>query len=136
MFKLKLQTIAVIEGIKRAWNSLKMFFVNLWKQITPKFSEWLKPIKNLWSGTKNLSSKIGNFFGGTELTAATPANKLPTQSLQKSYKNDGSRNQNNSFSITINAAKNDNAEAIANKVTNRISDFSKTFLFDPVPEVI
>ena len=46
------------------------------------------------------------------------------------------RTQNNNFNITINAAKNDDSESISDKVMNRISNFSKTFLYDPVPEVL
>ncbi|MBR1734566.1 MAG: phage tail tape measure protein [Alphaproteobacteria bacterium] len=46
------------------------------------------------------------------------------------------RTQNNNFNITINATKNDDSESITNKVMNRVSDFSKTFLYDIVPEVM
>lgn len=46
------------------------------------------------------------------------------------------RNQNNNFSITINAAKNDNPETIADKVMNRAGDYSKTFLYDEAAEAI
>ncbi len=46
------------------------------------------------------------------------------------------RTQNNNFTINIQADKKDDAEKISQKVMSRVSDFSKTFLYDTVPEVL
>ena len=49
---------------------------------------------------------------------------------------DISRTQNNNFTINIQTDKKDNAETISQKVMNRVSEYSKTFLYDAVPEAM
>ncbi len=76
--------------------------------------------------TFSFSSKIVNFFGSK--TSET-SSRLRMPDL-KNLKPEVTRNQNNSFNITVNASKNDNAESISQKVVSKISDYSRTFLYD------
>lgn len=46
------------------------------------------------------------------------------------------KTQNNNFTITINGAKNDDAESLSKKVMDKVSTFGKTFLYDPVEGAI
>jgi hypothetical protein len=45
------------------------------------------------------------------------------------------KNQNNSFNITVNAAKARDSEEVAKLVANRMKDYSSEFLFDAVGAV-
>lgn len=126
LFTAKLQEFGIIDTIKQKWESLKSFFKGIFDYLSPIIDKLSSPLASLWEGTKSISSKIGNFFGG-EKTATPSRMKMPDL---KGLKPDVTRNQNNSFNITVNASKNDNAETIANKVMNRISDYSRTFLYD------
>jgi capsular polysaccharide biosynthesis protein len=45
------------------------------------------------------------------------------------------KNQNNSFNITVNAPKARDAEEIAKLVANKMKNYSSSFLFDPVGAV-
>ena len=114
-----------------AWNKLKDFFKNLWSDVSFGAFDFLKPVTDFWD------TFTGNAQNTTNLIPTknenTKAIKLPDL---KHLKTDVVRNQSNNFNITINAVKNDDSESITDKVMNRVSDFSKTFLYDPVPEVL
>ena len=110
---------------------MKDFSKNLWSDVSSVVFDFLKPVTNLWDKCTS------NAPNTTELIPAknenTKAIKLPDL---KHLKTDVVRNQSNNFNITINAVKNDDPESITDKVMNRVSDFSKTFLYDAVPEVL
>ena len=148
-----------------AWESVKNFFKNIWKDIAPSWNGFLKYVdvlnvgEKVKSGWEKLKEYLKGFFDwiqgplksffkpslemldklkgwlpkiGGEKTS--PQLKIPRE--LKPANSNVTRNQNNNFSITINAAKNDNPEAIANKVVNRVGDYSKTFLYDEAAEAI
>lgn len=120
----------VVKKIKEIWSKLGDFFMKLWDDVSPHFDEWLKPVTELWNKGKSWASGvIDGVFGGAEPSLQLPDTKqLSTAS--------GARNQNNNFEITINANKGDNAESIAGKVMDKISNYSETFLFDMASEAI
>lgn len=130
LFIAKLQ--GFIDIIKQKWESLKSFFKGIFDYLSPIIDKITSPLAGFWEGAKGISSKIGNFFGGNR-SSATPQLKIPEL---KNLKSDINRNQNNNFNITVNALKNDNAESISQKVVSRISDYSRTFLYDEVAEAI
>ena len=88
---------------------------------------FFKPSLEMLDKLKGWLPKIGG-------EKTSPQLKIPRE--LKPANSNVTRNQNNNFSITINAAKNGNPEAIANKVVNRVGDYSKTFLYDEVAEAI
>lgn len=121
-FVAKLQEWGILDKIKSVWSSLKQFFLDLWDSISPNFSEWLKPIEGFWNKTKN-------FFGFSAENEEGVKKQLPT--LPKNYLlADGKREQNNTFEITINGTKTDDAQSLASKVVSEVSNYNKTFLFD------
>lgn len=79
------------------------------------------------------SSFWKKFSFGNKKDNATQKLELPKIEPMHSEIN---RTQNNNFTINIQVDKKDTAENISQKVMNRVSDFSKTFLYDPVPEVL
>lgn len=148
-----------------AWESVKNFFKNIWKDVAPSWNGFLKYVdalnvgEKVKSGWEKLKDYLKSFFDwikgplesffkpslemldklkgwlpkiGGEKTSSQL--KIPTE--LKPANSNVTRNQNNNFSITINANKNDNPEMIANKVVNRVSDYSKTFLYDEAAEAI
>ena len=46
------------------------------------------------------------------------------------------RTQNNNFSIRIEGTAKDSAKNIADKVVREVSNIHRTYLYDPVPEVL
>lgn len=128
-----MRELGFIDAIKQKWESLKNFFKGIFDCLLPIVDKITSPLKNLWSGAKQNLQKIGSLFS-SDLKAVGSKMEI-TKDLKPSNSNI-TRNQSNNFSITINAAKNDNAEAIANKVMNRVQDYSKTFLFDEVGATI
>lgn len=128
----KIDKLGIVDHILNAWEKLKDFFKGFFDEIAPLWNKFTMPISNLFDGAKNTISKIGSIFSKNESQLSA---KLKMPEL-KSTSPEVTRNQNNSFNITINATKNDDSESITNKVINRVSDFSKTFLYDAVPEVL
>lgn len=131
-FSSKIKELGITDGIIAAWNRVKDFFLQIWNKISPIIDKITKPLSNLWNGAKSGIQKIKNVFGSPK----SDSSKLKIPNELKPVNSNVTRNQNNNFSITINANKNDNPEAIANKVMNRVSDYSKTFLYDEVAEAI
>lgn len=118
-----MQELGFIDAIKQKWESLKDFFKWIFDYLSPIIDKISAPLSSLWEGTKNISSKIGNFFGNGRKSEVTKSKTLNLQGLRKSVaRPEVTRNQNNNFTINIQAAKNDNAESLANKVMNRVSD--------------
>ena len=131
-FLAKIHELQLTDKIIKAWEKVKRFFSNLIDKLTPAWNKLISPITSLF-GKEQSISKILTPSKSLELSSTN--NKLPDISDLKTNVS-GNRSQHNNFSITINAAKNDDSEAIANKVVNRVSDFGKAFLYDPVPEVL
>ena len=127
----EINAIGIVDPILKAWEKVKNFFSSFFNEITPLWKKFSTPISNLFDGAKSAVSKIKGLLKDKSL----PDAKLKMPKIT-SAPSEISRSQHNNFSITINAAKNDDSEAIANKVVNRVSDFGKTFLYDPVPEVL
>ncbi len=120
----KVKELGFVQYIIDAWNKLKTFFKNLWDDITPSFDSITKPLSNLWDRVKSIMPDFGN---SAKITA-TPGNlKLPDV---KQMAPNSTRTQNNNFTINVQAAKNDDAETLSKKVVNRVSEFSKAFLYD------
>ena len=128
----KINSFAITQKIIDAWEAVKNFFKKFFDELTPLWNKFTAPISNLFSGAKKIVSKVGSALGFSDSKTETTL-KIPEM---KQMAPEISREQNNNFNITINAAKNDDSETISNKVMNRISNFSKTFLYDPVPEVL
>ena len=128
----KINSLGIVDHILKAWKKIKSFFKGFFDEITPLWNKFTVPVSNLFNGARSAVSKVKELFSRDEsLTGARL--KMPKITSAPS---EISRNQNNNFNITINAVKNDDSESITNKVMNRVSDFSKTFLYDPVPEVL
>ena len=125
----KINSLGIVEPILSAWEKVKSFFKDFLNMITPMWDKVTSPISDLFSNAKNMVSNI--FFKKEQ---STPERlKIPEI---KPAQSEITRNQSNNFNITINAVKSDDSETITNKVMNRVSDFSKTFLYDAVPEVL
>ena len=124
--------IQITNGIIDAWNRVKNFFLQIWNTISPIIDKITKPLSNLWDGAKSGVQKISNLLNPQKNTSTQL--KIPRE--LKPANSNVTRNQNNNFTINIQTDKNDNPDAIANKVMNRVSDYSKTFLYDEVAEAI
>ena len=125
-FTAKLQELGVLESIRKKWEALKNFFKGIFDSLSPVIEKITAPLSRLWEGAKSIASGIGNFFS-REKTAAPSKLQAPQF---KQLNPDITKNQNNNFNITVNATRADDAESISRKVADRISDYSKTFLFD------
>lgn len=130
-FANKMKEWEIVDGIISAWTRVKDFFLKIWNSVSPIIDKIVKPISSLWDGAKSGLQKVGSLFQSDKTT--TSALKIP-QGMKPA--NSVTRNQHNNFSITINANKNDSSETIANKVMNRVQDYSRTFLYDEVVEAI
>ena len=124
--------IQITNGIIDAWTRVKNFFLQIWGKISPIIDKITKPLSNLWSGAKSGVKKIGDLFSSKKTTSTQL--KIPREI--KPANSNVTRNQNNNFTINIQTVKNDNPDEIANKVMNRVSDYSETFLYDEVAEAI
>ncbi len=153
------------DSVIPAWESVKNFFKNIWKDIAPSwdgffkyvdalnvgekiksgweklkeylkgFFDWIKgPLESFFKPSLEMLDKLKGWLPKIGGEKTSPQLKIPRE--LKPANSNVTRNQNNNFSITINANKNDNPEAIANKVVNRVSDYSKTFLYDEAAEAI
>ena len=125
-FLLKLNKLGVTDGIIAAWNKVKDILKSVWNEISPVIDAVTKPLSNIWNSAKNGIKTIGNLFNSGDKASSGIQISKDIRPANASV----NRNQNNNFSITINANKNDNAESLANKVVDRVSNYSKTFLYD------
>ena len=128
----KIKVLGIVDPVLKAWGKLKSFFKGCFDEITPLWNKFTTPVSNLFNGVKSAVSRIKGLFSKEE---SLPKAKLKMPEM-KQMPSETLRNQNNNFNITINAVKNDDSESITNKVMNRVSEFSKTFLYDPVSEVL
>ncbi len=128
----KINALGIVDPVLKAWEKLKSFFKGFFDEITPLWNKFTAPVSNLFNGVKSAVSRIKGLFSKEE---SLPKAKLKMPEM-KQMPSETLRNQNNNFNITINAVKNDDSESITNKVINRVSEYSKTFLYDPVSEVL
>ncbi len=124
--------IQITNGIIDAWTRVKNFFLQIWNTISPIIDKITKPLSNLWDGAKSGVQKIWNLYNPKKNTSTQL--KVPRE--LKPANSNVTRNQNNNFTINIQAARNDNSEEVADKVMNRVKDYSKTFLYDEATEAI
>jgi hypothetical protein len=115
-----------------SWTKLKTFFTGIWDDITPKWDVFTAPLSKIWDGAKSSVSSIGSLFSSNE-NRPSIASKLPPINSAKAAP--VTRNQNNSFNITVNAPRARDAEEVAKLVANKLKNYSTAFLYDAVPEV-
>ena len=111
---------------------MKTFFSDLFGFFKDKWSVITDSLKNLFDFSGIKLPKIGDLFGKSN--SSQLSSKIAE--VQKAAKPSINRTQSNNFTINIHANKNDSSEAIANKVMNRVQDYSRTFLYDEVVEAI
>jgi TP901 family phage tail tape measure protein len=141
------------------WEKVKAFFTTIWDSIKPiweKFSNFATGIfDKITSPLKAIKSGIGGLFGSSEekkspdksvfesmnsgigsLFSSSEEKKSPDiKKLPQISKANVSKNQNNSFNITVNATPDQNPTSIANSVSEKMKEFSGAFLYDPIGEV-
>lgn len=125
----KISDVGICDTFIKTWIKIKSFFINIFDSIQKKWSSLVAGFKNVsnFSGIK--LPKIGNLF-------ASGTSKLSEKVSEiRKISTPTTRNQSNNFSITINGAKNEDAESLSQKVMNKVSAFSKTFLYDEATEV-
>ncbi|GHU23362.1 hypothetical protein FACS189472_16350 [Alphaproteobacteria bacterium] len=117
------------------WEKVKEFFTTIWDSIKPiweKFSNFATGIfDKTTSPFSTIKSGIGSLFGSSDEKQKTESLKLP-QILKANV----SKNQNNSFNITVNATPDQNPTSIANSVSEKMKEFSGAFLYGPIGEVL
>lgn len=123
-----IDALNVGEKIKSGWEKLKTYLKSFFDWIKGPLEEFFKPLSELFDKFKGWLPTIGG-----EKTSSVAVKKFPDVGQLKT---DVTRNQNNNFTITINTAKNDNADTIARKVVNRVSEYERTVLYDKVQGVI
>ena len=131
-FLKKMEELGITNQIIEAWEALKKYLTNFFDVLKPMWDNLIAPIKNLFAGDSSITTKMKSII-------ETPKNDNSlSKNIAEIRKNNQSvsRTQNNNFTINIQGNKNDNAELLAQKVMNKISSFDKTFLYDPVPEVL
>jgi phage-related minor tail protein len=128
----KIESLNVADKIMASWQKLKTFFTGIWDDIAPKWDKFASPLSKIWDGAKSSVSSIGGLFKSDE-SKPSITSKLPPINSSKTAP--VTKNQNNSFNITVNAAKARDSEEVAKLVTNRMKDYSSAFLFDAVGAV-
>jgi TP901 family phage tail tape measure protein len=131
-FIAKVQELNIADKIMASWRKLKAFFIGIWDDISPKWDKFLTPFSKLWRGGKASVSSVGNLLKSDE-TKPSIASKLPPLNGAKAAS--VTKNQNNSFNITVNAPKARDAEEVAKLVANKMKNYSSSFLFDAVGAV-
>jgi TP901 family phage tail tape measure protein len=128
----KIKSLNIADKIMASWLKLKTFFTGIWDDIAPKWDAFTAPLAKLWDGAKSSVSSIGNLFSSDEAKPSL-ASKLPP--LNNANAAPVTKNQNNSFNITVNAPRARDAEEVAKLVANRMKNYSSAFLFDPIGAV-
>ena len=136
-FKSIIDSIGVTDFIISSWTRVQTFLSSIWDSVSVQFDSIQKKWNSLVSGFKNVFNfsgiklpKIGNLFASGSSKLSEKVSEIRKTSSQAI-----SKNQNNSFNIIINGAKNDDAESLSQKVMSKVSAFSKTFLYDEATEV-
>ncbi|GHT93717.1 hypothetical protein FACS1894122_09380 [Alphaproteobacteria bacterium] len=151
--KVKAFFTTIWDSIKPIWEKFSNFATGIFDKITSPFATIKSSIGSLFSSSeKNKSpevqktlptsktndstmpeskkSWIGSLFSSSDEKQKTESLKLPQIS-----KANVSKNQNNSFNITVNATPDQNPTSIANSVSEKMKEFSGAFLYDSIGEV-
>jgi TP901 family phage tail tape measure protein len=128
----KIKSLNIADKIMASWMKLKTFFTGIWNDIAPKWDAFTAPLSKLWDGAKSSVSSVGSLFSSDDKKPSI-ASKLPPLNGAKAAP--VTKNQNNSFNITVNAPRARDAEEVAKLVANKIKSYSSAFLYDAVPEV-
>jgi hypothetical protein len=128
----KIKSLNIADKIMASWQKLKTFFTGIWDTVMPKWDAFTAPLAKLWDGAKSSLSSVGSLFSSNEAKPSI-ASKLPPLNGAKAAS--VTKNQNNSFNITVNAPKARDAEEVAKLVANKMKSYSSAFLYDAVPEV-
>jgi TP901 family phage tail tape measure protein len=128
----KIKSLNIADKIMASWQKLKTFFTGIWDDIAPKWDAFTAPLSKIWDGAKSSVSSIGSLFKSDD-TKSSITSKLPPLSGAKAAP--VTKNQNNSFNITVNAPKVRDADEVAKLVANKMKDYSSAFLFDAVGAV-
>jgi hypothetical protein len=128
----KIKSLNIADKIMASWMKLKTFFTGIWDDIAPKWDAFTAPLAKLWDGAKSSVSSVGSLFSSNEAKPSI-ASKLPPLSGMKNTP--VTKNQNNSFNITVNAPRTRDAEEVAKLVANKMKNYSSAFLFDPIGAV-
>jgi TP901 family phage tail tape measure protein len=125
----KIKSLNIADKIMASWQKLKTFFTGIWDNIAPKWDNFISPLSKIWDGAKSSVSSVGSLFSFNE-NRPSIVSKLPP--LNNTKTTPVTKNQNNSFNITVNAPRARDAEEVAKLVANKIKSYSSSFLFDPV----
>jgi hypothetical protein len=128
----KIQELNIVDKIMAAWMKLKTFFTGIWDDIAPKWNTFTAPLSKLWDGAKSSVSSVGSLFSSNEARPSI-SSKLPPLNGAKAAP--VTKNQSNSFNITVNAPRTRDAEEVAKLVANKMKSYSSAFLFDSVGAV-
>ena len=128
----KIKSLNIADKIMASWQKLKTFFTGIWNDITPKWDAFTAPLSKIWDGAKSAVSSVGSLFSANE-SKPSITSKLPPLSGTKAVP--VTKNQNNSFNITVNAPRARDAEEVAKLVANKMKNYSSSFLFDAVGAV-
>jgi phage-related protein len=128
----KIQSLNIADKIMASWMKLKTFFTGIWDDITPKWDAFTAPLSKIWDGAKSSVSSVGSLFSSDKAKPSITS-KLPPLSGAKNAS--VTKNQSNSFNITVNALRARDAEEVAKLVANKMKNYSSALLYDAVPEV-
>jgi TP901 family phage tail tape measure protein len=128
----KIKSLNIADKIMASWTKLKTFFTGIWDDIVPKWGMFTAQLAKLWDGAKSSVSSVGSLFSSSEAKPSI-ASKLPPLNSAKALP--VTKNQNNSFNITVNAPRARDAEEVAKLVANKMKNYSSAFLYDAVAEV-
>jgi TP901 family phage tail tape measure protein len=128
----KIRSLNIADKIMATWMKLKTFFTGIWDNIAPKWDRFTTPLSKIWNGAKSSVSSVGSLFSSDKAKPSIAA-KLPPLNGAKTVP--VTKNQNNSFNITVNAPRARDAEEVAKLVANKMKSFNWGFLYDPVGEL-
>ena len=140
----ELKELEFTQKIVKAWEGVKKIFQGLLKILTPIWEMLTSPVKDLFGSLQKFFEPLKKFFNEDdkkENSILKPIKKTDTQlskglpSLQ-GMNQEIHRTQNNNFSIRIEGTAKDSAKNIADKVVREVSNIHRTYLYDPVPEVL
>jgi hypothetical protein len=128
----KIESLNIADKIMASWTKLKTFFRNIWNDIAPRWDKFTSPLAKIWDGARSSVSSVGSLFKSNE-TKPSIASKLPPLNGTKAAQI--TKNQSNSFNITVNASKISNPQEVAKQVSKEMKNFNWGVLYDPVGEV-
>jgi uncharacterized protein involved in tellurium resistance len=110
---------------------LKNFFTGIFDGNSSALDKIASPLSKIWDGAKSMIPSVGNLLksdnSGQSLSSKLPSIKNEQAAITK--------NQNNSFTINVNASKISDPREIAKQVSKEMKNFSGAFLYDAVGEL-